>query len=53
MPLGFAVACKKFFGMKPDQTLAEFSAEIKALTAEDRTELAGLLSVEFGEEVKP
>ena len=30
MALGFAVACKKFFGFKPGQTLQEFSDEIKA-----------------------
>lgn len=37
----FTVACKDFFGLKPGQTLMEFSAELKALTAKDRDDLKG------------
>ena len=49
----FAVACKKFFGKKSsDQTLQEFSEEIRALTPEDRKELAELLSKELETEVE-
>ena len=35
----FVVACKKFFGMHPGQTLPEFTHEIKALTEQDREDL--------------
>lgn len=40
--VGFVVACKKYFGMKPGQTLKEFGDELKQLTIEDRQELARL-----------
>ena len=33
---------REFFGYKPGQTLKEFTDEVKALTAEDKQELAGL-----------
>lgn len=36
MPVSFTKACHDFFGRKPDQTLGEFQAELKALTPEDR-----------------
>ena len=49
----FAVACKKFFGKKSsDQTLQEFSEEIRALEPDDRKELVGLLSEELEAEVE-
>lgn len=32
----FIMACREFFGHKPGQTLQEFAAEVRALTAEDR-----------------
>ena len=32
----FVVACSKTFGRLPGQSLAEFRAELKALTTEDR-----------------
>lgn len=51
MTMSFAVACKKFFGLLPEQTVGQFVAEVKALTPEDRREMAPLLSVELGEEV--
>jgi hypothetical protein len=42
----FAPAAKKFFGLKENQTLADFAAEIRRLTPEDRTELkAGLEAI--------
>lgn len=50
--LKFVTACRKFFGMKSGETLTEFMAEVKALTPEDRKELAELLSVELNEEVE-
>lgn len=38
----FVVACKKFFGLHPGQTLAQFGEELKQLTAADRAELTAL-----------
>jgi len=40
----FMVRCKIFFGLKEGQSLREFSAEIKQLTAKDRTELTELFN---------
>lgn len=40
--LSFIGACREFFGYKPGDTLKEFSAEIKALTAKDREELTAM-----------
>ena len=40
----FVVQAKTYFGLLPGQTLRGFSAEIKALTHEDKVELAGLLT---------
>jgi hypothetical protein len=34
----FIMACRTFFGTKPGQTLQDFAAEVRALTAEDRAE---------------
>lgn len=36
MPVTFTKAVHEFFGKLPGQSLGEFQAEIKALTAEDR-----------------
>jgi hypothetical protein len=36
----FIGACREFFGFKPGQTLTEFGAEIKALSYEDKKEIA-------------
>jgi exonuclease VII large subunit len=47
----FAVAVKKFFGMKDGQTLQDFVAEVRGLTPADRAEMAPQLSVALGEEV--
>ena len=38
---------KRFFDLKPGQKLAEFSAELKALTTADRAELISLINVEI------
>jgi len=35
-PTSFIAAMKHFFGFKPNQTLQEFSAEIKVLTPADK-----------------
>ena len=50
-PIGFMVACKKFFGQKPGQTLTEFRDEVNKLTPQDRLEMMPLLEVELGEKV--
>ena len=39
---------KTFFGMKPDETLSEFMVELKALTAEDKKELAEAAAEKLG-----
>lgn len=36
----FIAACKDFFGFKPGQTLTEFGNEIKALSHEEKMDLA-------------
>lgn len=50
-PTGFIVACKEFFGFKPDQALLSFKEEINQLTPADRAELAPLLSAALGKPV--
>ena len=45
-------AMKKFFGLKPGQSLKDFSAEVKELTAEDKRELAELACAEMGVELE-
>ncbi len=42
------IALRNFFGMKPGQTLQEFSAEVKELSAEERIHLAQLACNELG-----
>lgn len=37
--VGFVKACRDFFGLKPGETLAEFAAELKALTDKDKQDL--------------
>lgn len=49
--IAFIVACKKYFGFSPGQTLNEFKEEVSKLTPADRKEMAEGLSKEFGEEV--
>ena len=36
----FTAACREFFGLKPNQKLTEFGQEIKALSYEDKLEIA-------------
>jgi hypothetical protein len=48
----FASACMKFFGKKPGETLLQFANEVKALTPEDKAELAPMLSEALGVEVE-
>jgi hypothetical protein len=43
-----AIVLKQFFGLKPGQTLAEFAAELKALSEEELLELAILAADELG-----
>jgi hypothetical protein len=49
--MSFVTACHTYFGRKPGQSLLEFGAELKALSPQDRRELARHLSVELGTEV--
>jgi hypothetical protein len=46
------VALKDFFGMKPGETLQEFLAEIRALSPEEKHNLAMLACQELGYELK-
>lgn len=46
----FVTLMSKFFGRKPGQSLAEFSAELKELTDEDKEELGQLAADELGVE---
>lgn len=39
-PGTFVSALRHFFGIRPGTTLTDFSAELKALSASDRAELA-------------
>ena len=39
---------KGFFGLKPGAKLKDFSAELKALTTDDRAELIKLIDFEIG-----
>jgi len=42
------VELKKFFGFKPNQTLAQFKAKIDELTEDDKAELIELARIELG-----
>lgn len=42
----FVAQVMKYFGRKPEQSISEFTAEMRSLTPADRTELAGLLEKE-------
>lgn len=35
----FAVACKQFFGLRPNTTTSDFMGELKALTPQDKADL--------------
>jgi hypothetical protein len=41
--IAFITACKRFFEYKPQQTALQFLHEVKALTQQDKEELAPLL----------
>lgn len=46
MARSFVAACKNFFGLKEGQSLTEFGQELKALSHEDKMEIAqGLRAV--------
>lgn len=40
--VSFVVACKRYFGMKPEQTMGQFAQELKALTDKDRQDLKAM-----------
>lgn len=46
LEMSLVSACKHYFGMKPDQTLSDFSAEFKALTEADKAEIKEYLTKE-------
>jgi hypothetical protein len=47
-PTSFTAAVRDFFGFLPGQTIGEFAAELKKLTADDRTEITiGLKAVGY------
>ena len=46
--VSFMIACRRFFGLQPDQKLQAFADEIRALTPKDREELRPLLAGELG-----
>lgn len=39
----FIAAMRTFFGMMPGQTLQQFAAEVRELTAKDREDFIGML----------
>jgi hypothetical protein len=45
-------AIRQFFGLKPGETLQEFMQELKALTPEDKKELAEAAVKELGGKLK-
>ena len=46
--ISFMIGCRRFFGMKPEQKLAEFATEVKQLTPVDRAEMAPMLAEALG-----
>lgn len=40
--VSLSVACLKYFGKKPNQTNADFMAEMRALTDKDKADLAAM-----------
>lgn len=49
---GFIVACKSYFGFKPDQTLLEFKNEVKELTPKDREDMIPGLEAALGVKIE-
>lgn len=45
--MGNAVVLREFFGLQPGKALADFAKELKALSDEDKTELANLARIEL------
>jgi hypothetical protein len=45
-------AIKQYFGMLPGQTMVQFLAELKALTPEEKLELARGAAKELGKELE-
>jgi hypothetical protein len=43
---------REFFGLKPGQTTAEFLAELKALSSDERRSLANDAAKEMGVEIE-
>lgn len=40
MKKSFAAACREFFGLRPGTGLGDFAAELKALSLDDKREIA-------------
>lgn len=40
MSKSFAAACREFFGLRPGTGLSDFAAELKALTIDDKKDIA-------------
>lgn len=53
MAIPFVTAAKAYFGLKEEQTLMQFAAEVKELNDKDRLELHGLLVAETGQDITP
>ena len=49
MAIAPVVALKRYFGFRPGQTLQDFNEELKALSAEEKQELAEGAARELGE----
>ena len=49
--MGFIVACSKFFGIRPGQSLLQFAAEVRQLTDKDKDDLQPLLEKELDVEI--
>jgi hypothetical protein len=43
---------KEYFGMLPGQSLADFAAEVKKLSVDEKHELASLAAIELGHTLK-
>ena len=43
---------REFFGLLPGQTTAQFLAEVKALSTDERRELANAAAVQMGVEIE-
>ena len=50
--IGFIVACSKFFGIKPGQSLLQFAGEVRQLTDIDKEDLRLFLEKELGGNIR-